>query len=50
MMETQLLTNCLNCDTHTREFDDHEIDKGVYMYECPNCGETYDEDELSEEQ
>ena len=44
-----LLKKCLNCDTHSREFDEECIDIDVYLYECPNCAETYDGDELSED-
>lgn len=48
-METPLLNKCLNCDTPTKDFYEEYIDKDIILYECPNCGETYDGDELSEE-
>lgn len=48
-MTTTLLTKCLNCDTHSKEFNEECIDTDAYLYQCPNCGETYDGDELSEE-
>lgn len=44
-----LLKKCLNCDTHSKEFNEEFIDTDVYLYKCPNCGETYDGAELSEE-
>lgn len=48
-MTTPLLKKCLNCDTHTKDFYEEYIDKDTILYECPNCGETYDGDELSED-
>ncbi len=47
-MTTPLLTKCLNCGTHTKEFYEECIGKDIYSYECPSCGETYDGEELSE--
>lgn len=46
---TTLLTNCLNCNTHSKEFNEECIGTDAYLYECPNCGETYDGEDLSEE-
>ncbi len=42
------LSWCLNCDTHSREFNEDGSNEDC-LYVCPNCGETYDGDELSEE-
>lgn len=47
-MTTPLLTKCLNCGTHTKDFYEDYSNEDC-LYECPNCGETYDGDELSEE-
>lgn len=42
-MTTTLLTNCPNCDTHSREFWQvswSTNDPFDYLYECPTCSET----------